>query len=126
MLAVIEEALPFVVVKAGVFPEPLPESPMLAFEFIQPNVPPVGTLVNVEAAMIVPPHVVMFDGTVTVGVGLTVIEYAVAVPAQVFAVGVTVIVEVIGAFVEFVPVNDPIFPEPLAANPIDVFEFVQA
>ena len=40
------------------------------------------------------------------------------------AVGVTVIVEAIGAVVAFVAVNDGIFPEPLAARPIAVLLFV--
>ena len=39
--------------------------------------------------------------------------------------GVTVIVPEIGALVPFVVVNAGILPDPLAAKPIAVFEFVQ-
>ena len=41
-----------------------------------------------------------------------------------FAVGVTVIVAVIGEVVAFVAMNEGIFPEPLAARPIAVLLFV--
>ena len=46
-------------------------------------------------------------------------------PSQPFAVGVTVIVLVIGLLVKFVAMKSGRFPVPEAANPIDVFEFVQ-
>ena len=45
-------------------------------------------------------------------------------PAHPFTVGETVMVAVIGAAVPFVAVNDGISPEPVAAIPIAVFEFV--
>ena len=45
------------------------------------------------------------------------------VPAQPFAVGVMVIVPVIGEFVVFVAVNEGTFPLPLAAKPIEVLLF---
>ena len=45
-------------------------------------------------------------------------------PVQPFAVGVTVIVAVIGEVVALVAVNEGILPEPLAARPIDVLLFV--
>ncbi len=58
----------------------------------------------------------------TVAVGLTVIVKVIGVPLHVIPplvkLGVTVIVAVTGAFVAFVPVNEAILPEPLAANPI--------
>ena len=40
--------------------------------------------------------------------------------------GVTVTVEVIGAFVVFVAINDPIFPVPEPANPIAVLLLLQS
>ena len=46
------------------------------------------------------------------------------VPVQPFAVGVTVIVVVIGEVVAFVAMNEGIFPEPLAARPMAVLVFV--
>ena len=47
-------------------------------------------------------------------------------PAQLFAVGVTVIVPEIALLEVFVPVNEGILPVPLAANPMLVLLFVQA
>ena len=47
-------------------------------------------------------------------------------PGQPLAVGVTVTVDVTGSAVLFVPVNEGVFPVPLAASPILASEFVQA
>ena len=47
-------------------------------------------------------------------------------PGQPLADGVTVIVAVTGFAVLFVPVNDGVFPIPLAASPIEGVEFVHA
>ena len=47
-------------------------------------------------------------------------------PAQLFAVGVIVIVAVIGAVVALVAVKDGTLPEPLAARPMAMLLFVQA
>ena len=67
----------------------------------------------------------MFDTLVTVAVGLIVIVKLLAVPVHPFAVGVTVMVAVIGKVVELVAVNEGILPEPLAVRPIAVLLFVQ-
>jgi len=48
-----------------------------------------------------------------------------AVPAQLFADGVTVIVDVIAALVLLVAVKEAILPLPLAPRPIAVLLFVQ-
>ena len=53
------------------------------------------------------------------GVGLTVIVNVCWAPAQPSNEGVTVIVAVTGAVPLLVAVNDGMFPEPLAARPID-------
>ena len=55
----------------------------------------------------------------------TVIVIDCVVPVQPFALGVTVTVPEIFAFVELVAVNDAMFPFPLAAKPILVFVFDQ-
>jgi hypothetical protein len=47
------------------------------------------------------------------------------VPVQPLAEGVMVMVAVIGAEVALVAVNDEMFPDPLAANPIAILLFVQ-
>jgi hypothetical protein len=46
-------------------------------------------------------------------------------PTHAPKVGVTVIVDVMGAAVTFVAVNAGVPPAPLAPKPIEVFEFVQ-
>ena len=61
----------------------------------------------------------------TVPVGLTVIVNVVGIPIHPFAVGVTVIVAVIGKVVAFVAMNEGTLPEPLAASPMAVLPFVQ-
>ena len=61
----------------------------------------------------------------TVDVGLTVTVKVIGVPVHPFAVGVTVIVAVIGEAVAFVAVNEGTLPEPLAASPIAMLLFVQ-
>ena len=61
-----------------------------------------------------------------VGVGLTVIEKLALLPAMhPERVGITDIVEITGEEPEFNAVKDAMFPEPLAAKPIAVLEFVQ-
>ena len=46
-------------------------------------------------------------------------------PVHPFAIGVTVIVALIGKIVAFVVVNEGTLPEPLAARPMAVLLFVQ-
>ena len=53
-----------------------------------------------------------------------VIVYEFGVPGHPAQVGVTVIVEVIGVVPVFIAVNDGTLVIPLAAKPIEVFEFV--
>ena len=61
----------------------------------------------------------------TVDVGLTVMVKVVGVPVHPFAVGVTVIVAVIGDVAAFLAVSEGTLPEPFAARPIAVLLFVQ-
>ena len=81
--------------------------------------------VKFTASVAEPLHFVWSAGLVTVGVGLTVMVKDCGVPGQLLAVGVIVIVALIAAFVEFVAVNEAIFPVPLAGNPMAVLLFVQ-
>lgn len=60
-----------------------------------------------------------------VWVGFTVILKLVGVPLQLLAVGVTETVEIIGEVVEFMALNEAIFPVPFAANPVFELLFVQ-
>ena len=113
-----------VAVKLGIFPIPFAPNPIDIFEFVHENVPPVGVLTKLEAAIVTLLQTAMFADTATVGVGNTVIVKLEAVPTHPFAVGVTVIVAKIGTVELFVAVNPPILPVPLKPKPIDVLELV--
>jgi hypothetical protein len=113
-------------VNPGVLPLPLAAKPIVAFEFVHVNVVPPVLLVKADAATAPPLQTVMFAGTTTLGLGLTVIVYVCAGPGQPPAVGVTVIVAVTGAVPVFTAVKPGVFPEPEAARPIAVLLFVQA
>ena len=80
---------------------------------------------NVTAPVLPPLHTVWSDDALIVGVGLTVIVNVSAVPEQLFADGVTIMVADAAVVPVFVAVNEPILPVPDDARPIDVFVFVQ-
>ena len=63
--------------------------------------------------------------TVMLGFGFTVIVNMMEFPVQLFSDGLTVMVEVIGAPVLLVRMNEGIFPVPFEASPIAVLLFVQ-
>ena len=65
------------------------------------------------------------EGTVTVGVGLTVTVKLCGVPVQPLAEGVTVIVAVTGIVLLFTAVKSAMLPVPLPVRPIDVSLLVQ-
>src|SRR5215212_5849142 len=64
-------------------------------------------------------------GSVTVGVGRTVIVNTSVVPAQVPYIGVTVMVAVTGVVPALVAAKTPMLPVPLVARPIDALLLVQ-
>ena len=115
----------FVAVNEGMSPVPEPPKPIVVFEFIQENDPPVGMLEKFVRDTVPLWHTVMFAGTITVGVGFTVIVKDDAVPGQLLTIGITLIVAEIGVFPVLMAVNDGIFPEPLDANPMFVLLLVQ-
>lgn len=78
-------------------------------------------LIGTEA----PLHIAKSAGNITAGLGFTVIVKVAGGPVQLFRVGITVIVAVIGALVLLTAKNGVILPFPLAANPIAGLEFVQ-
>jgi len=82
-------------------------------------------LVNAVPAIAAPLQTTMFAGTVTLGVGFTVMVYVEEIPTQALTVGVTEIVAVMGAVEVLVAVNPVISPVPFAAKPIAVLELVQ-
>jgi hypothetical protein len=125
MVPEMEEPDALVPLNAAIFPAPLAPNPIAVLEFVQANVVPGVKLVKLVAAMLPPSQTTMFAGTTTAGVGLIVIVYVEGVPGQPLAVGVTVIVAVIGALPVFVPLKAAMFPVPFATKPIAVFELVQ-
>ncbi len=63
----------FVAVNEGTFPVPPEPNPILVLELVHMKVPPAGILEKLVAATVLLLQTEMFAGTVTVGVGLTVI-----------------------------------------------------
>lgn len=116
----------FKAVKPGIFPVPLAPKPIEVLLLVQVKEPPFGVLTKLVVATAPPLHTVIFDGTVTVGVGFTMIVYVDGVPLQPLAEGVTVIVATMGALPVLVAVNDGTFPVPLVPSPIAVFELAHA
>jgi hypothetical protein len=120
-----------VAVKLAMFPVPLAASPIDVVLLVQlyTIVPPVVGLVNVTAVVGKLLHNTWFVIAFTLAVGFTVIVNVLGVPIHVTPAlvyeGVTVIVAVTGAPVVFIPVKLAMFPEPLAASPIDVVLLVQ-
>lgn len=86
---------------------------------------PETLLLKVEAGIVVSAHTVKFSSFTTVGLGFMVIVNDEDGPVQLFTVGVTVMVAIIGAVVLFMAVKPDILELPLAAKPISGFEFVQ-
>ncbi len=78
-------------------------------------------LIGTEA----PLHIAKSAGNITAGLGFTVIVKVAGGPVQLFRVGITVIVAVIGALVLLTALNEGILFIPDETRPIAVFEFVQ-
>jgi hypothetical protein len=114
-----------VAVKLGILLVSLAAKPIVGSEFVQEKLPPIGVLTKIGGVTTALLHTVMFAGTVTVGVGFTVMVKLEGVPTQPLTVGVTFIVAVIGAAVVLIAVNPSILPILLEANPIVGSEFVQ-
>ena len=62
-----------IAVNAGMFPIPLVPNPIIVLEFVQTKLPPVGVLIKFVAATVALLHTTISEGTLTVGVGFTVI-----------------------------------------------------
>ena len=125
MVPLIGAAVALVAVNDGMLPVPFATNPIAIFELVQVKLPPVGVLTKIAASTVALLHTTVSAGTITVGVGFTVMVKFDGVPAQPLTVGVTVIVAVIGAEVVLVAVNPGRLPAPLAPKPIVGSEFVQ-
>ena len=110
--------------KVAICPTPLPESPILGFEFIQAKVAPVGLLTKSVASIACPGQTMKLAKGFIIGFGFTVIVMFVGFPIQPSNVGVTETMLVMVAFVVFVAVKIK-FAAPFAPKPIAVLLFVQ-
>lgn len=72
IVAVIGAVVVLVAVNPGRLPTPFTPNPMVASVFVQEKLPPVGVLTKIGGLTTTLLHTVMFAGSVTVGVGLTV------------------------------------------------------
>ena len=124
IVELIAEVPVLVALKAVMFPVPEAAKPIAVLLFVQAKVPPVGVLEKAVIAIGSPLQITILDGTVTVGVGFTVMVYVLAVPGQLFTVGVTVIVELIGEVPVLVALKPAMLPVPEATKLIDVLLFV--
>ena len=61
-----------IAVNDAISPDPLADNPIVVFELVHENVPPVGVLVKLVVITEPLLHTVMSAGTVTVGLGFTV------------------------------------------------------
>jgi len=125
MVAVIGFAEVLVALKPVMSPEPLAASPMAVLLLVQVYVAPLVGLIKLVAATDPPLQTVILAGTITVGVGLTVMVYEDGVPGQLLAVGVTVMIAEMGSVVIFTALKPAISPEPLANRPMAVLLLVQ-
>jgi len=115
-----------VAVNEGTFPFPEAPSPIAVLLLVHENVVPGVVLVKFEAGTIAPLQTRILAGTTTSGAGFTVMVYVEGIPGHVFAVGVTVIVAVMGVVPGLVAVNEGTFPFPLAPRPMAVLLLVHA
>ena len=88
--------------------------------------PPVAGPLKTIAAVDDPLHNTRLATALTVAIGLTVIVNVIGIPVQPFPVdGVTVIVAVVAFVKLFAVTKDGILPLPVAANPIEGLLFTQ-
>ena len=122
IVAVIGAAVLLVAVKLGILPWPVAASPMAVLLLAQLNIVPATVPVKFTAAVLAPLHKVWLATAATFALGLTVIVNVIGSPAQPLAVGVTVIVPLIAVVPALVAVKLGILPVPVAARPILVLE----
>lgn len=98
---------------------------MLALSLVQAKEAPGVVLVKLLADTVLALHRVMLAGTLTMGVGLTVITMVCAAPVQPLAEGVMVMVPLMGKAVVLLAVKAEILPVPAVANPMAGLELDQ-
>src|SRR5262245_13015699 len=127
MVAVTGVAPAFTPVKDAMFPVPLAASPIEGVSLVQLNVVPPTVPENITPAVPDPLHTVWSDGSVTFGVGLTVMVKVCADPVHTGPAvdGVTVMVATTGVVPAFTAAKAPMLPVPAAAKPIEGVSLVQ-
>ena len=125
MVAVTGALVGLTVTKAGILPMPDAPNPMVVLLLVQVYTVPATGPARVTAAVVAPAHNVWLAMAFTDGVGFTVIVKLTGEPPQPVAVGVTVMVAVIGAAVPLVATKLGILPVPLAGRPIAGLLLVQ-
>lgn len=118
MVETMGEVVLFMAGNTGKLPVPFDASPIAEFELIQVYVVPEILLLKLLTGTNVPLQTAKSAGTTTTGSGFTVIVKVAAGPLQLFKVGITVIVAVIGVTVLFKAVKAGILSIPAAASPI--------
>ena len=114
-----------IVVNAGIVPVPVEPRPIDGVVLVQLKVVPGTELVKINAPAVPPLHTVVLGDTVATGVGDTLIVKDLTAPGQPANIGVTAITDVAVTVPVLTAVNAAMLPEPDAASPIDVLEFVQ-
>jgi len=125
MVAVTGDELLLIAVNEGISPVPLAANPMDVLLLVQLYKVPMTAPLKLTALVVAPLHKTWLPGCNTSGVGLTVMVKVFTGPEQPFAMEFTVIVAVTGDPELLIAVNGEIFPEPEAANPMEVLSFVQ-
>ena len=110
MVAVTGNPVGLTAMKAGILPVPLAPNPMEVLLLVHVYTVPATGPLSVTAAVADPAHTSWLAIAFTDGVGLTVMVKLTAPPPQPEAVGVTVMVAVIGALLVLVAVKDGILP----------------
>jgi hypothetical protein len=115
-------------VNAAMLPVPLAGSPIEGVSLV--HVKPVAVPLNDTVVVLLPLQISWLVMALTTGVGCTVIVNDFVGPLHVTApnvyFGVMVIVATTGVEPLLVATNDPMFPVPLAARPIDAVSLVQS
>jgi hypothetical protein len=125
MVAVTGALVALVAINDGISPVPFAAKPIEVLSLVQIKLVALTAPVKFTALVADPVHKAWLAGCTTLGVGFTVSVKNRAMPGQPFAVGVTVIKPVAGRIPVLTPVNEAIFPMPLAARPMEVLSLVQ-
>ena len=126
IVAVTGATVLLVAVKEAILPVPVPPRLIDTMLLVHAKVVPVVALLNVNALWVAPLQSAWLDGTITLGVGYTVIVKFCDIPTQPFADGVTVMVAICVLLVLLVAVKEAILPAPAPESPIDIVLLLHA